>query len=379
MRAGTHTNEEATLRRFSKFAAVLMAGALVLTACGSKDSGGSGSSSSASADVCKSAKGSGPKVGVAYDVGGRGDQSFNDSAYRGLEKAVKELDARCIEAKATTDDNDTIRAQRLGTLAKSGYNPVVAVGYLYSPAAAKVAAQYPDTDFAVIDGYSTTLTKSPLKNLADLVFSANESSYLVGVAAALKSKAKHVGFVGGVHGDLIKSFEAGYESGVKSVDPSIKIDVQYLTEDQNDSKTGYENPAGGKDAASAMYEDGADVVYHAAGKSGLGVFQAAAAAGDGKWAIGVDSDQYLTAPKSQKPHILTSALKRIDSALFTFVSDFKDKKVPTGFVNNDLTNDGVGVTYSGGFIDDIKDKITAASDKIKSGAIKVPTDPAKVK
>ncbi len=365
------------MRRFTKIAAVVMAGALLLAACGSKDSGSS--SSSANADVCKGSKGSGPKVGVAYDVGGRGDQSFNDSAYRGLEKAVKELDASCIEAKATPDDNDTIRAQRLKTLADQGYNPVIAVGFLYSPAAAKVAAENPDTDFAVIDGYSTTLTKSPLKNLADLVFAANESSYLVGVAAALKTKAKHVGFVGGIHGDLIKSFEAGYEAGVKSVDPKIKIDVQYLTEDQNDSKTGFENPAGGKDAASAMYEAGADVVYHAAGKSGLGVFQAAAAAGDGKWAIGVDSDQYLTAPKSQQPHILTSALKRIDSALFDFVSAFKDGKAPTGFVNNDLKTDGVGITYSGGFIDDIKDKITAASDGIKSGAIKVPSDPAKVK
>ena len=128
-----------------------------------------------------------------------------------------------------------------------------------------------------------------------------------------------------------------------------------------------------------MYEAGADVVYHAAGKSGLGVFQAAAAAGEGKWAIGVDSDQYLTAPKSQQPHILTSALKRIDSAVFDFVSAFKDGKAPTGFVNNDLKTDGVGITYSGGFIDDIKDKITAASDGIKSGEIKVPSDPAKVK
>ena len=145
---------------------------------------------------------------------------------------------------------------------------------------------------------------------------------------------------------------------MKSVDPKIKIDVQYLTEDQNDSKTGFENPAGGKDAASAMYEDGADVVYHAAGESGLGVFQAAEAAGDGKWAIGVDSDQYLTAPATQQPHILTSVLKRIDSALFDYVSAFKDGKTPNaGFVNNDLKSDGVGITYSGGFIDDIKPQL----------------------
>ena len=365
------------MRRFSKVATVVMAGALVLAACGSKESSSSGGSS-AETDICKSAKGSGPKIGVAYDVGGRGDQSFNDSAYRGLEKSVKDLDATCIEAKATPDDNDNTRGQRLTTLAKQGYNPVIAVGYLYSPAAAKVAAEYPDTDFAVIDGYANALIKSPMDNLADLTFAANEGSYLVGVAAALKTEAKHVGFVGGVRGDLIKSFEAGYEAGVKSLDPSIKIDVQYLTEDQADTKTGYENPAGGKDAASAMYEAGADIVYHAAGKSGLGVFQAATAAGEGKWAIGVDSDQYLTAPKAQQAHILTSALKRIDSAVFEYASNFKDGKAPSGFVNNDLKTDGVGIAYSGGFIDDIKDKITAASDKIKSGEIKVPTDPAKV-
>ncbi len=368
------------MRRSSKIAALVIAGALALAGCGSSGSS-SGSSSSASADVCKTAKGSGPKVGVAYDVGGRGDQSFNDSAYRGLQQAVKDLDATCIEAKATPDDNDTIRAQRLATLAKAGYNPVIAVGFLYSPAAAKVAAQYPKTDFAVVDGYANFVNKPflSLKNLSDLVFSAEQSSYLVGVAAALKTKSKHVGFVGGIHGDLIKTFEAGYEAGVKSVDPKIKIDVQYLTEDQNDSKTGFENPAGGKDAASAMYEAGADVVYHAAGKSGLGVFQAAEAAGTGKWAIGVDSDQYLTAPAGQKKHILTSALKRVDSALFNYVSDFKNGKTLNGEITNDLKSNGVGITYSGGFIDDIKPQLEAAAAKIKSGAIKVPTDPAKVK
>ena len=366
------------MRRYSKIVAVALVGALALAGCGSaKDS--SGGSKSASADVCKGSKGSGPKIGMAYDVGGRGDQSFNDSAYVGLTKAVKDLKASCIEAKATPDDNDTIRAQRLKTLADQGFNPVIAVGYLYSPAAAKVAAENPNTDFAVIDGYSTTIPKSPLKNLSDLTFAANQGSYLVGVAAALKTKAKHVGFVGGVHGDLIKAFEAGYVAGVKSVDPAIKIDVQYLTEDQNDSKTGFENPAGGKDAASAMYEGGADVVYHAAGKSGLGVFQAAAAAGDGKWAIGVDSDQYLTAPKSQQPHILTSALKRIDSAVFEYSQAFQDKKVQPGFVNFDLKTDGVGYATSGGFVDDIKSKLEAAKADIISGKITVPTDPAKVK
>ena len=119
-----------------------------------------------------------------------------------------------------------------------------------------------------------------------------------------------------------------------------------------------------------MYEEGADVVFHAAGKSGLGVFQAAEAAGDGKWAIGVDSDQYLTAPKDQQPHILTSALKRIDTAVFDEIKSFKDKAPQARASSNyDLKSDGVGYATSGGFVDDIKDKIEAAADKIKSGEI----------
>jgi basic membrane protein A len=301
------------------------------------------------------------------------------AANKGLERTVKELDATCIEAKATPDDNDNTRAERLRTLAEGGYNPVIAVGYLYSPAAAKVAAENPDTDFAVIDGFSSTLTKSPLKNLQDLSFAEQEGSYLVGVAAALKSEAKHIGFVGGVNGALINKFEAGYVAGAKSIDPKIKVDVQYLTEDQNDSKTGYENPAGGKDAASAMYEDGADIVYHAAGKSGLGVFQAATAAGEGKWAIGVDSDQYLTASADQKKHILTSMLKRIDTAVFDEVKSFTDKSLKAGFVTYDLKSEGVGYSKSGGFVDDVADKIDAAAEKIKSGETKVPTEPSKAK
>ncbi len=129
-----------------------------------------------------------------------------------------------------------------------------------------------------------------------------------------------------------------------------------------------------------MYEKGADVVFHAAGKSGLGVFQAAAAAGDGKWAIGVDSDQYLTAPKDQQPHILTSALKRVDTAVYDEIKSFAGQ-VPQARAssNYNLKSDGVGYATSGGFVDDIKPKIDAAADKIKSGEIVVPSDPKKVK
>jgi basic membrane protein A len=360
------------LRRFSKIAAVALVASMTLAGCGKDDSSGSDSA----AEGCK-AGGDGSKVGIAYDVGGRGDRSFNDSAWAGMEKAIKDLDASCTEAKAAAGENDTQREERLRTLADQGFNPVVAVGFIYSPAAAKVAAEFPDTNFAVIDGYSQFLTgDEQLKNLVDLTFAEEQGSYLVGVAAALKSKAKHVGFVGGTHGDLIKKFEAGYVAGVKSVDPSIKIEVKYLTEDPNDGKTGFENPSGGKLAAEGQLDKGADVIYHAAGKSGNGVFEAVEAAGEGNMAIGVDSDQYLTASESQKPFILTSMLKRIDTAVFDYIKANDDGKSPSGNVTYDLASDGVGYSTSGGFVDDIKDQIDAAAEQIKSGEVKVPTAPA---
>jgi len=366
------------LRGLSKIAAVALVGALALTGCGS-DNGGGGGGTKAEADACKAADGDGPKVGLAYDVGGRGDQSFNDSAYKGMEQAIDEVSATCTEAKAAPKENDTIRAERLRTLAEGGFNPVVAIGFIYSPAAATVAAEYPDTQFGVIDGYSTFLTKAPLKNLSDLVFSEEQGSYLVGIAAALKSKAKHVGFVGGTHGDLIKKFEAGFTAGVKSIDPAMKIDVQYLTENPDDGEAGFENPTGGKAAATAMYERGADIVYHAAGKSGLGVFDAVEAAGEGKWAIGVDSDQYLTVDDAQKPHILTSMLKRVDTAVFDFVKAYADDAIEVGEVRYDLKSEGVGYSKSGGFVDDISEQLDKAGETIISGEVVVPTDPAKVK
>jgi basic membrane protein A len=359
------------LRRFSKIAAVALVASLTLAGCG-KDDNAKGSS----AEGCSSG-GDGPKVGIAYDVGGRGDRSFNDSAWAGMEKAIKDLDASCTEAKAAAGENDTQREERLRTLADQGFNPVIAVGFIYSPAAAKVAAEFPDTKFSVIDGYSQFLTgDKQLENLVDLTFAEEQGSYLVGVAAALKTKAKHVGFVGGTHGDLIKKFEAGYEAGVKSVDPSIKIEVKYLTEDPNDGKTGFENPSGGKLAAEGQLDKGADVIYHAAGKSGNGVFEAVQAAGDGIWAIGVDSDQYLTAPEGQKEHILTSMLKRIDTAVYDYIKSVDDGSAKSGNITYDLASDGVGYSTSGGYVDDIKDQIDAAADKIKSGEVKVPTAPA---
>jgi len=161
-------------------------------------------------------------------------------------------------------------------------------------------------------------------------------------------------------------------AGAKSVDPNIKVDVKYIEESD---LSGFGDPAGGKEAATALYDGGADVVYHAAGASGSGVFEAAADAGDGKWAIGVDSDQYLTAPANQQPHILTSMLKRVDVATFNMIKSVADGSPLTSYQTYDLAHDGVGYSTSGGFVDDIKSQIDAAADKIKSGETKVPTKP----
>jgi basic membrane protein A len=363
------------LRRTTKFAALLSVSVLALGACGSSDSDGGDkasddTSASASADVCKDADGDGPKIGLAYDVGGRGDQSFNDSAYLGLSKAVEEFDATCIEGEAQDGEAESAREDRLRQMADAGSTAIIGVGFAYSDSVNAVAPDYPDVAFGVVDGFDPD--DKPNDNVAYFSFAANEASFLVGVAAAETTESKTVGFVGGVHNDLIKGFEAGYTAGVKAVDPSIKVEVAYIEESD---LAGFGDPAGGKTAAAGEFDKGADVVYHASGASGSGVFDAAVEAGEGNWAIGVDSDQYLTATAEQQPHILTSALKRVDVATFDFISSVNDGSPKTSYVTYDLKNDGVGYSTSGGFIDEISGDIDGFADKIKDGSIKVPTAP----
>jgi len=359
------------LRRLTKIAAASAVLALALTGCGSNGEEEESANGAGGEDVCADASGEGPKIGLAYDVGGRGDQSFNDSAYVGLTKAVDELDATCREIEAGSGENDADREERLRLLADEGFNPVIAVGFIYSPAVATVAGEYPDTDFGVVDGYATAIAEQD--NVADLTFAEHEGSFLVGVAAALKTEAKNVGFVGGVNGPLIQKFEAGFKAGVEAVDEGIEVQTQYLSQD--DPQQGFENPAGGETAATGMYDNGADIVYHAAGKSGLGVFDAVEAAGEGNWAIGVDSDQYLTVDESQKPFILTSMLKRIDTAVYEYVEAFDGGDAGSGFVTYNLESGGVDYSTSGGFVDDISGEIDEYKEKIISGEITVPDAP----
>jgi basic membrane protein A len=351
-----------------KAAALLLAGSMALAASAS-DEGGSGSASGGSS----SAGGADLKIGLAFDTGGRGDKSFNDSAYAGVEAAIK---ANGGEVQTLSPNSDASnRADLLTQLADGGYDPVIAVGFAYGDIIGDIAKQYPDTTFAVVDSSGKDASGQPLGagNVTGLLFAANEGSFLGGVAAALKSETGHVGFVGGVETPLIQSFQAGYVAGAKAVNPNIAVDVQYISPAGDFS--GFSDPAKGKIVAQGMYDKGADIVYAAAGGSGIGVFQAAAAAN--KRAIGVDSDQYQTVgDPALQPVIMTSVLKRVDNAVEAFIGDFADGNVKGGEdVVNDLSTDGVGLATSGGFIDDIADQIDEYKQKIVSGEITVPTTP----
>jgi basic membrane protein A and related proteins len=329
-------------------------------ACGGSDSTtATGGSSSAAA-----AGGATMKAGLAYDIGGRGDGSFNDAAAKGLDKAVAELKIDKKELEATQGETDTQKEERLRLLAQGGYNPVIAVGFAYSASVAKVAKDFPDTKFAIIDDDAAKGT-----NITNLLFSEQEGSFLVGAAAAMKTKTDSIGFVGGVDVPLIHKFQAGYEAGAKAVKPDIKIQVKYLSQPPDFS--GFGDPAKGKTAAEGMYDSGADVVYQAAGGSGGGVFEAAKAAN--ALAIGVDSDQAaLPAYAAFKDVILTSMVKDVDVAVFDFLKNYGAGTVKAGPMVYDLKAGGVEYSLTGGKLDDIKPKLDEYKQKIISGEITVP-------
>ena len=347
------------MHKLFKSIAVAAAAALSLTAC---SSGGAATSAPASAPASSTAPAI--KIGMAYDVGGRGDQSFNDSAAAGLDKAKGEFGVDVKESAATNGEAASAREERLNQLIDAGYTNIVAVGFAYADSVKKVASENPKVKFAIVDDSSITAD-----NVMNLTFAANQGSFLVGAAAALTTKTKHVGFIGGVETDLIKAFEAGYDAGVKAVDPSIKIDSKYLT--QVPDFSGFSDVAKGKAAAEGMYQSGADVVYHAAGGSGGGVFTAAKAAG--KWAIGVDSDQAKTAAPDVQSVILTSMLKRVDTGVYFFIKSIHDGTFKGGTQVFDLKSDGVGYSTTGDHLSaDVITKINDFKQQIIDGKITVP-------
>ncbi|MFF9283838.1 BMP family lipoprotein [Streptomyces griseosporeus] len=352
------------MRRVAKLSAACIASAalaLTATACGSTSSDNNTSSGSSEGGK------NGVKIGLAFDVGGRGDRSFNDSAARGADKAKEEFGGEIKELTAKTADTEADREQRLTDLAQAGYNPVIGVGFSYATAMGKVAAKFPKTNFGIIDSVVDA------KNVNSITFTEEQGSYLAGVAAALKTKKDHVGFIGGVDTPLIKKFEAGYVQGVKDTKPSVKVDVQYLS--RGTDLSGFSSPDKGKEAAQGMLDKGADVIYTAAGSSGNGAIEAVAGS-KGAWAIGVDSDQYnIPGLAKYKNSILTSMVKNVDVGVYEFIKSVHDGKPMTGVNSYSLAKDGVSLATSGGFIKDIQPKLDEAKKKIVDGTITVKTTP----
>ncbi|MEU0163111.1 BMP family ABC transporter substrate-binding protein [Streptomyces sp. NPDC006261] len=347
------------MRRITRIATVGVASAalaLSATACGGKTSSDAGSD--------------GDKAAIAYDIGGRGDQSFNDAAYAGLAKAEKDLDVNGSEAEPSDGESDADKVQRLTELARAGNNPVIGVGFAYAPAIKKVAPKFPKTTFGIIDDASVTG-----KNIANIVFNEEQGSYLAGVAAAKVTKTKTVGFIGGVETPLIKKFEAGYIQGVKDTDPSVNVLPQYLTQPPNFD--GFSKPDLGKAAAQGQLDKKADVIYSAAGLAGSGAIEAASKAG--KWNIGVDSDQYNQAGLANyKESILTSVTKDVEDSVFNLIKSVQDGKPQTGEIRYGLDKDGVGLSMSNPAFTEMKDVIAAvdkAKQEIIDGKITVKTAP----
>ncbi|MFP5332627.1 MAG: BMP family protein [Acidimicrobiia bacterium] len=338
-----------------RFLALLAVFSLIVAACGG-DEGGEGD-------------GDGVNVGLVYDIGGRGDQSFNDSAAAGLDRAVSELGIVASEASANDDGSN--REELLNLQAETN-DLVFGVGFLFATPMTNAATANPDVNFAIVDDASVDLP-----NVAGLVFAEEQGSFLVGAAAALKSQTGTIGFIGGVNIELIQKFEAGFIAGAKAVNPDIEIISQYVTEPPNFD--GFNDPASGRVIAQSMFESGADIVYHAAGGTGAGLFQAAKeyseANGTKVWAIGVDSDQYLTAGEDVRDYILTSMLKRVDVAVYNTIEAQVNGEFTAGPVTFDLSVDGVGYSTSGGFIDDITDQLEEFKQQIIDGEIVVPTTP----
>ncbi|MFG2854045.1 BMP family protein [Streptomyces mirabilis] len=348
------------MRRVSRIAVAGVATAslaVALSACG-------GSSTSASSGGSAKTKG----IGLAYDIGGKGDQSFNDAAYAGFQKAETDLKIGGRDIEPQDGESDADKVQRLEQLAKSGYNPVIGVGFVYAPAVKEVAAKYPKVTFGIIDD-----EQDKAANVADMVFHEEQASYLAGVAAAKATKKNHIGFVGGVDIPLIHKFEAGYVQGAQSVNPKIKIEKQYLT--QTPQEGGFSSPDKGKDAAEGQIEAGADVIYAAAGLSGQGVIQSAAS--HKVWAIGVDSDQYKQdALAKYKDYILTSATKDVAGAVYNLAKSVADGKPATGVVRASLATGGVGLADSNPAFKsnaDLQAALKKAEAGIKDGSITVKT------
>jgi basic membrane protein A len=296
------------------------------------------------------------KPAIVFDMGGKFDKSFNEAAYNGIERFKKETGVDYREFEITADAQ---REQAIQRFARDGHSPVIVVGFSNATAMNKVAAEFPNTRFTIIDGGSDR------PNVRSALFAEHEGSYLVGVLAAMASTSNKVGFVGGMDIPLIRKFACGYVQGVKAAKPAAEV-IQNMT---GTTGAAFRDPAKGAELAKSQLDRGADVIYHAAGGTGIGVLRTVAEAG--KLGIGVDSNQNGLHPG----RVLTSMLKRVDNAVYSTLQDVRGGKWTAGVVRYTLKEDGVGWALDDNNKALITPAMQAAVDKaaadIKSGALAV--------
>jgi len=380
------------LRRWFRLVALIAAIGLFFAACSTEDdpeeSTGSGSETESTEEgdepsgpaTCQGepgqepsaepvgggeADGAGLRVGMVLDIGGIDDDSFNEAANNGLEAAKTDFGVETQVLEPNEDGSN--RGDLLRSLAEDGYDLVIGVGFLFAESMEPLAAEFPDTQFAIIDDASFEAD-----NVTSLVFAEEQGSFLVGAAAALTSGTDKIGFIGGVETPLIQKFQAGFEAGVAEISDSAEVQVNYLTQPPDFS--GFGDPASAKTVADGMYAEDFDVVYHAAGGSGGGLFEAAVDAD--RLAIGVDSDQYQQVDEATQPCILTSMLKRVDQAVYTAVEELANDELAAGPQVFDLANGGIDYALDGGQLDDVEDQLNDLKQQIIDGDIEVPTEPA---
>jgi basic membrane protein A len=307
-------------------------------------------------------------VGIVFDVGGRGDKSFNDGAYEGAMRAQRDLGAsvRFIEPGEGSD-----REAGLRLLAAEGMDLVVGVGFIFTDDLTLLATEYPKVNFAGVDlAVATDASGNPIPpppNLAALKFREEQGSFLVGALAAMVGQSRRVGFVGGMDVPLIHKFEAGYRAGVRHICPDCTVIAQYA----GVTPEAFRNPGRGKELALSQYQQGVNVIYHASGSTGLGVFEAARQTG--KLAIGVDADQYAEAPG----HILTSMVKGVDAAVYDAIRRVKEGTFRGGIFQFGLKEQGVGYVYDANnralIPDTVRTKLEELRGEIIAGRIQVPS------
>jgi len=304
--------------------------------------------------------GDGLDIGIVFDVGGRGDKSFNDGAYLGGQRAASELGARVryIEPGESSD-----REAGLRLLAAEGVDLVIGVGFIFSDDITLLAREYPRVSFASVDySISTDSFGNPLplpSNLLALRFREEEGSFLVGALAALAGGSRKIGFVGGMDIGIIHKFEAGYRAGVRYVCFDCEVIAQYA----GVTPEAFRNPGRGKELALSQYQQGVNVIFHASGSTGLGVFEAARTAN--RLAIGVDADQHNEAPG----YILTSMVKGIDEAVYKAIRSVREGQFKGGIQELGLAEKGVGYVYDENNASLIPANVKARLDQISAGII----------